>query len=650
MVIETIRAKLLGFGVEKDEALAAAQLKAIARQAPILFVTLCVNSIAVAYTHYGVAPAWLGIMPAFLLTVICIWRTVSWLKLARNTLEGQAAVRRVRATNISAGAIGLAFACWGVALSLYGDLGTRMHVLYFLTISIVVCVHCVAQLRSASTILAIIAVPLIVYFSALGEPLVKISTLSYAASFCAMLVMQKLNFRHFQNMVMVTEENRKLAHTDALTNLPNRRSFFARLREAIDGAAATGRSVTVGIIDLDGFKPVNDSFGHHVGDEVLCEVANRLDNIMEGIGSAARLGGDEFGLIIEGERDLDMLGRAICASLQMPYALRDNTAQIGASVGFAKYPSAATTSEMLIERADYALYFAKSCHRGTAVCFAPEHEERLRSHAIIEQALRSADLESEFHLVFQPIIDVIESRVHAYEALARWNCPTLGAVPPSDFIVVAERSGLITDLTQVLLRKALAAMAAWPESVRLSFNLSAQDIASAADLFRITELMIDSGVDPSRIIFEVTETGLMHNLDDAQHSLNELKVLGVRIALDDFGTGYSSLSYVHRLPIDKLKIDRSFVRNIADDQASLKVIRALIDLSRNLGYSCVVEGVETFDQMMLLRSCGCRHMQGYLFKKPMPESEIASFHRQPLAIEAGPTEIVPSSPRVANAA
>lgn len=632
-MIATIRAKLLGLCVDEDEALATAQLKAVSRQTPILFFTLCVNAIAVAYTHYGVAPAWLNILPASLLVLVCIWRTVHWLKLAKNPLVGKDAVRLMKKTTISAGLIGLAFTSWGIGLCQYGDLGTRMHVLFFLTVSIVVCVHCVAQLRSASSILAVIAVPMIFFFSMQGEPIVRIAALSYAASFFSMLVMQRVNYRHFRHMVRVTEENRKLAHTDALTSLPNRRSFFAHLDEAIEQTGAAGKNVTVGIIDLDGFKPVNDSFGHHAGDEVLREVANRLENIMEGIGSAARLGGDEFGLIIEGERDLDMLGRAICASLQMPYALRDSTAQIGASVGFAKYPSAATTSAMLIERADYALYYAKASHRGTAICFAPEHEASLRSQAIIEQALRSAHVEAEFHLVFQPIVDVVESRVFAYEALARWNCPTLGVVSPADFIEVAERSGLISDLTRDLLGKALSAMVAWPEDVKLSFNLSAHDIASAEGLLRLTDLVVESGIDPNRIIFEVTETGLMRDLVDARASLQQLKSLGVRIALDDFGTGYSSLNYVHQLPIDELKIDRSFVTDICEDKASLNVTRSLIDLSRNLGFTCVVEGVETIEQFLMLRSAGCRFMQGHLFRKPMAQSELGTHYHEPLTFD-----------------
>lgn len=622
------------FAPEADETVAIAQVRAFSRQCPILFATLTLDVAAVSYSHWNVAPVWLTLLFPIVCLLVWLPRAVHWLRVSSLHLTGPIARRRLKGMTVVTLLMGMSFAAWGIALTRYGDVGTRMHVVFFLGMAMILWLSTVSQIKSASMIVGICSVPVVIYGVSMPEPVFVVAVLSNAVILYAVIYVQRTGYRDFRKLVSVLDENRRLANTDALTALPNRRSFFESLQEHIDRALAEDTYFAVGMIDLDGFKPVNDSFGHHAGDEVLREVANRLENIMEGVGTASRLGGDEFGLIIHGRRDLEQLGRAICASLQMPYALRDATAQIGASVGFAKYPDAATAGEILVERADYALYFAKASHRGTAICFAPEHEARLRNHAVIEQALRSADFESEFHLVFQPIVDVVEARVFAYEALARWTCPTLGVVSPADFILVAERSGLISDLTRALLGKALAAMVEWPDGVKLSFNLSAHDIASAEGLLRIADLVVESGIDPNRIIFEVTETGLMRDLVDARVSLQQLKELGVRIALDDFGTGYSSLSYVHQLPIDKLKIDRSFVTHICEDKASLNVTRSLIDLSRNLGFACVVEGVETVEQFLMLRSAGCRFMQGYLFRKPMAQSEIGAYHHEPLSFDS----------------
>ncbi|GEP10379.1 GGDEF-domain containing protein [Methylobacterium gnaphalii] len=602
----------------------------------MLLLTLSVNALALAYTHHGIAPDWLTLPPIFVMLAIALMRAVVWMRTLRRPVEGEAAFRRLRGTNLSAAVFGTGFSIWAVLLTRYGDVATQMQVLFFLTITMLICLTCLLHLSSAAATVGVVAVPVTLYFVSSGEVLLIVVALNFAGVISVMIFLQMMGYRDFVRLTSLIAENRDLAHTDPLTGLPNRRSFFSKLEQTIAEAGPAGTSFAVGLIDLDGFKPVNDSFGHGAGDEVLIEVGERLDAIMSGIGWVARLGGDEFGVVVEGEHDLDVIGRRICASLRQPYALREVTAQIGASVGFARFPCAAATAAMLVERADHALYHAKDCHRGTAICFAPEHEAQLRSHAVIEQALRSADLETEFSLVYQPIVDVAEDRVDAYEALARWTSPTIGTVSPGDFIVVAERSGLILDVTRALLRRALADMATWPAEVRLSFNLSAHDIASSACRADIMEIVRQSGIAPGRIIFELTETGLMRDLVDGRDALTELKALGVGLALDDFGTGYSSLSYVHKLPITKLKIDRSFVTNICEDTASLNVIRAIIDLCRNLGFDCVVEGVETVEQMLLLRSAGCRFMQGYLLQKPLPRDEIEALGGSRLPVASKP--------------
>jgi predicted signal transduction protein with EAL and GGDEF domain len=318
-------------------------------------------------------------------------------------------------------------------------------------------------------------------------------------------------------------------------------------------------------------------------------------------------------------------GERISAALRVPFLLSNVTAQIAGSIGFATYPEAGTTAELLFERADSALNHVKQHARGRSVIFSGEHEIQIRQFASIERCLRTADLDRELSLNFQPIYDVVRQEVVAFEALARWDNRELGRVPPDVFIPVAERTDFISNITQILLRKALACARTWPEGIRISFNLSVRDIGSAEAILKIIAIIENSGVVPERIDLEVTETALMRDFDKGCECLKALKALGVHIALDDFGTGYSSLSYVHRLPLDKIKIDRSFIKEIETQENCRDIVKTIIDLCRNLKLACVIEGMETKEQSEILRGLGGTMMQGYYFGKPMPAEAIPSF-------------------------
>jgi len=373
------------------------------------------------------------------------------------------------------------------------------------------------------------------------------------------------------------------------------------------------------MIDLDGFKPVNDVYGHAAGDRVLIEVGRRLRETLGPTALVARLGGDEFGLLLPVSRDEpDVLakGAAICAAIRQPIALPSGMARVAASIGFALTSARETSREHLVERADYALYNAKAKHRGMSVIFSAHHENAIREQSQIEQELRRADFDAEMRVLFQPIVDIGRDDTMAYEALARWRSPALGDVPPLAFIAAAERTGQINDLTAVLFAKALVAMAAWPVATGLSFNLSVNDISSPDLIERIRAMIEASAIAPDRIGFEITETALIHDFEEARAVLLRLKTLGVKIALDDFGTGYSSLMYVHRLPLDRIKVDRGFIADIVADRSSRDIVKSIVDLCRNLQITCVVEGVETAEQVTILRALGCRAMQGYFFGRP----------------------------------
>ncbi|MGA2042537.1 MAG: EAL domain-containing protein [Roseiarcus sp.] len=423
-------------------------------------------------------------------------------------------------------------------------------------------------------------------------------------------------------------ENARLANTDGLTALPNRRHFLAALNQTLRPATRDGRRFIVGLIDLDGFKSVNDLHGHGVGDRVLVETARRLRELCDSDTLVASLGGDEFGVIIDAEMndaDIQALGVRLCAVLATPLALPGILVEISGSIGFAVFPQAGPTAELLFERADYALAHAKEHQRGRPAIFSIEHEAEIRRLANMETCLRHADLETEMALHFQPIVDVSRGETVAFEALARWTSPTLGRIAPDVFIRVAERSDLINKLTAVLLRRALAEARTWPEPIHVSFNLSTRDLASREAIRSIMAIIGDSGVAPGRIDLEVTETALIRDVEQAKTALLALRAMGVGVSLDDFGTGYSSLSFVQQFPIDKIKIDRSFVREVETKPACRAIVKSVIDLCRNLQLTCIVEGMETNAQVGVLRALGCTTMQGYLFGKPMPAEAIPRF-------------------------
>jgi predicted signal transduction protein with EAL and GGDEF domain len=312
----------------------------------------------------------------------------------------------------------------------------------------------------------------------------------------------------------------------------------------------------------------------------------------------------------------------MCMALREPYNIIETQVQLGASVGFASAPGAADTSEKLYECADYALYYAKNHARGTAILFTADHEGEIRELSLVDQTLRHINPRDELSLAFQPIVDVETGRIAACEALARWQNPQLGCVEPTRFIRAAERSGLIGPLTDLLLEKALVSTIDWPSDMRLSFNLSTYDVTTADSAERIVNIIHASRVDPARIDFEVTETALMQDFDRARASLEYFKNFGVQISLDDFGSGYSSLSYIHQLPIDKIKIDRSFVIDIERGGNGSEIITTIIALCRSLELECVVEGIETPGQVEILRRLGCRFMQGYHFARPMTAEKL----------------------------
>jgi len=623
------------FSVRTDNPeLVRAQIKALAKQLPLLLFICLVNALAVAWTHYGVAPNLLTIGFPLLLAIGYPALAWTWVKTSYRPPSHADACRLLKAATIQAPIATAVTLAWAWVLFQYGDAYAQGHVVFTVGITITCCIFCQMHLRPAAlSVTGVTAVAFVVFFFETHRLVFQAVAVSMLLGLAAMAYIVLIFYRDFAAMIAFQKElgashleNSRLANLDSLTDLPNRRQFFSTLRKLLRRGDL--RRFVVGVVDLDGFKSVNDLYGHTAGDRVLVEAGRRMRDLGGDAISFSRLGGDEFGVIIDeslNDAEILALGVRICALLKIPFVLPDGVAEVSGSIGFATFPEAGSTAELLFERADYSLYHAKKHRRGRPVIFSIEHETEIRQFANLERCLRDADLETEMSLHFQPIVDVARGKILAFEALARWDSPTLGRVAPDIFIRVAERGDLINRLTRMLLRKALAAARTWPNDIRVSFNLSTRDLSSREAIVNIVAIIESSGIAPSRIDLEVTETALMQDFDQASLSLRTLRALGVRISLDDFGTGYSSLSYLQQFPIDKIKVDRSFTREVETEPSCRAIVKSVIDLCQNLNLTCVVEGMETDAQARVLRELGCTIMQGWLFGKPMPASEVLAF-------------------------
>ncbi|WP_017777356.1 putative bifunctional diguanylate cyclase/phosphodiesterase [Paraburkholderia kururiensis] len=634
-------ARLFAVPAENPE-LIRSQSAALSTQIPLLYFILVTNSVALALTHLHSAPMWMTVWAPGALCGFCIVRLFWWRRIRNVEVDTATHLRRLRLTLRLVPVLGVLFTAWGFNLYQYGDAYAQAHVAFYMAITVIGCIFCLMHLRGAALMLAaIVILPFVVFFSLTGNLVFMLMAANLLLVWVAMIFVLLVHYRDFARLVESTvtlrlrqaetqrlsDENFRLANLDSLTGLPNRRAFLAHIdsmASAADSNSAIrpkGASpIVIGLIDLDDFKLVNDAYGHSTGDRVLAEVGRRLLDVSTNPVFFARLGGDEFGMLLRENLSTDELmarGRVLCRLLQQPYELGDLTLRLTASVGFAASDGPVERPELLFEQADHALYYAKQNARGEPVIFSHTHESERRRMGLIEQALAHADLEHELTVAFQPIVELPNHRILGFEALARWTHERLGEVPPAEFIACAERSNRILVVSEVLLKKALAEARRWPDDTWVSFNLSARDIGSPEATQRIADIVLASGVPPHRIEMEITETALVSDFDLASESLRLLKQLGVRIALDDFGTGFSSLTYVHRLPLDKIKIDRSFVSDIVHNATGQSVVKSIVDLCRNLDLDCVVEGAEDEEQVRILHELGCRKMQGYLFGKPM---------------------------------
>ena len=448
-----------------------------------------------------------------------------------------------------------------------------------------------------------------------------------------------LDYPHVQGIVLTSRDitRRKaaerriehLAHHDFLTDLPNRSLLRDRLDVALAQARRHGHLVAALFVDLDRFKVVNDTLGHEAGDQMLREAAARLTGCTREGDTVARLGGDEFMVVLPNLSDARGAAAAvqkILESLAQPIELTGQEVCISGSIGVSLFPDDATDAEALIRNADAAMYSAKRQGGNNYQFYTADLNAQVQERLAIERGLRNAEQRDEFYLLYQPKIDLASGRIIGVEALLRWQHPGLGLISPERFIPIAEETGLIIPIGEWVLRTACKQIRAWRDlgiELPIAVNLSACQFRQRNLAQRIHDILLETGAAPQCLEIEITESDVMENAESAIATLDELKARGISISVDDFGTGYSSLSYLKRFPLDVLKIDRSFVRDIAVDSDDAAIVEAIIALARSLEIKVVAEGVETESQKAFLDRAGCDFAQGYLFSPPVDAEQIA---------------------------
>ncbi len=477
------------------------------------------------------------------------------------------------------------------------------------------------EVRKGASVTAALVERLIVVYSVIGGLLLALIT-AVAVRIAHRITMELANSK---------EEAHRIALHDSLTGLPNRSFLATRLPEALADICDQGAMAAVLCLDLDRFKQVNDTLGHPIGDALLRAVAGRLRTCLRDSDFVVRLGGDEFAIVqspIARAEDAGTLAQRIVDKLSTPYDLQGHQVTIGISVGIALAPNDTADAGELLKMADIALYRAKSDGRGLFRVFERGMDTKLQLRRTLElDLLKATDLQ-QFELYYQPLVDVSSGEISGLEALIRWRHPERGMVGPDEFIPLSEETGLILRIGAWVVRQACADAATWPTPVKVAVNVSAAQFKGSELIVAVHDALETSGIHPSRLELEITETAFLNDASATVTILHELRAKGVRIAMDDFGTGYSSLGYLRSFPFDRIKIDRCFVREIETSADCKAIVRAVTGLSLNLGISTTAEGVETEAQLKHIRAEGCDQAQGFFFSRPVPAQEVAALLRR----------------------
>lgn len=631
----------------QDIEVAKAQYESTRRQAPFLYIIRFICAWTIAFTQINYAPLWLVLIYPICTTVwsYCrIRRLWSAPKSPPRTLEALIVWRK--RTQIIAALAPSIFTVWALVLFPYGTAFSQVQIFLAILVGNLSALFSLTHLRSIAVTNAVSSTGIYtLFFSWYGDPAYQLMALFGVAVTFFVALIEMNTYRDFISLIKTGTRfkeqshnleqkhretkklnalNYQLATTDHLTGVANKRFFRQELDRQLRAATASGERFGLCIFDIGGLKSITEIYGLDAGDQVLKEVARRLAG-MEGEGVfVGRVGGDEFGLF--GTCDPEKYQRVEAAFerlIEQPVETKQGRFRPNYSAGIAHSNGAVTCATELFERADFALSTARENRKETSVSYDACLDARRSRDTEILSALLDEETRDGLYLAFQPIIDIRSNSILGVECLARWHHPQLGHIAPVDFIPLAERSGVINQISLDLFEKALSQAKTWPESLRLSFNLSASNLSSRRFIVEFLRILQQSGIAPQRLSCEVTETSVMWDFKETRRALDTLKEAGVRISLDDFGTGYSSLSHVHRLPLDCIKIDRSFVSDLSPGSTGYGIVKSLLALSRDMAISCVVEGVETEEELSVLKDLGASFVQGYLFSKPLNAPELA---------------------------
>ena len=626
-------------------ALLRERYRALQRQIPLLYAIALANFVGL-HVASG-QPMTSLVQPASLLILFVVVRLVYWVRTRGRDLPPDRILVELKRTLLFAGLLSVAFGY--SAISIYNEASGREQdlVILFAALASVGCAYGLTSFPAAARLpLLLFGLPLAIRLAASGVPAHAGIGLSLALITLLILRLVDLHNEGFVQLVwsrseVETERERArraeqtaldekarvriVADTDPLTGLANRRAFLAELEERL---AAPGLAVpfALALLDLDGFKPINDTFGHAAGDSLLVAVAARLRREAGAGALAARIGGDEFALILPcgNEAAVIRAGTRVCAALGRRYPIDGREFTISACCGLTIVEPGISDVTSVLSDGDAALYSGKQSGRGSVALFTPAIAEANRRRIEIERALREPSVVQEISLAYQPIFDLSTGALRVLEALARWTHPTLGPITPAEFIPIAEQINVIERISDALLARACAEAAHWPASVRLSFNLSAVQLCAANSASRLLAIAATAGIDPGRLQFEVTETAMLADFGSARLNLERLRAAGARILLDDFGAGFASIGYLREMIFDAIKLDGALVKGAIESEPGERLLKGVLDLCDALRMPCVAEHIEHPEQLALLRELDCREGQGFALAPPLFAQEASS--------------------------
>ncbi len=622
-----------------DDTLVIEQYRTLLPLRPMMYSAVLVNVLFLMFVTAPPAGSAAFILPVVVCCLIVARLAVFWWRRASARTLTVVQMRRVMTNTLAvAFAISVVLSVWGWLLA-DADTGTRSYIALFTVLCTISCAACLSSLPLSAYIVVVIGtIPVSISLLLSGDALLGLmgaNILIVSPLVVSMIYRQDQQLRRMvESRNDIVAEQRKvseLAYRDSLTGLANRRAFLDALRDA--AMVHPGRGIAVGMIDLDGFKVINDTYGHRSGDELLVETAARFQELGIGDAMIARLGGDEFAVLLRDADGLDDAHRRLsqlAGAFNQAFMIGGHLFRLRASIGLAYSAPGATSTLSLIGRADLAMYQAKRENSTAIRLFEPEMEARTRRRILIEQAIATHEENELIALCYQPIVDARTGAITAFEALARWNHPTLGDIPPAEFIPLAEQAGMTSPLTMHLLALALRAAAEWPGNIGLSFNLSAAELSSTSLAVRILGMVVDHGFDPGRLSIEVTETALLSDFDAARSVLTALRKGGVRILLDDFGAGYASIGYLREIQFDGIKLDGSLITLLMESPAAHDLLIGVLNLCSAIGAPATAEMVESAAQHDLLRALGVDKLQGYFLSPPLtPDAALDACRGNP---------------------